>query len=166
MESLMNRKENSRKRVTIYTHGTCLNHGGPGGFCAILLHEDAEKTYQEEICHRHSITSRNRIGMISVIRPLLALTGHGLVTIKSNSQYLVNGIKLGNQLREDADLWGEFYSLCEKHEVTVELVEGRDSTKESQHCEQRAFMAAANPESDPALPLSWAGLRSAGNFER
>ena len=149
MESRMNRNENKRERVTIYTHGVCLNHAGPGGYCAILLHEDAVKTYEEELCHRHSITTRHRIEMISVIRPLLAITEPCQVSIKSNSQYLVNGIKLGNQLKEDADLWSELCSLCEKHEVTVELVEGRNKNKESQYCEQRAFMEAANPVNDP-----------------
>ena len=57
------------KDVIIYTDGACSGNPGAGGWCAILMHGDAQK----QISGHEGETTNNRMELMAVIEGLKAL---------------------------------------------------------------------------------------------
>lgn len=77
--------QHERKHITIYTDGACLGNPGPGGYAAILLYQHHRKELSGGFRH----TTNNRMEIMAAIVGLQALKQPGIVTLYTDSQYLL-----------------------------------------------------------------------------
>ena len=76
------------KKVTIYTDGACRGNPGPGGWGALLISGQHEKT----IHGGEPETTNNRMELMAAIRALLTLKQPCEVELFTDSQYVRKGI--------------------------------------------------------------------------
>ena len=71
-----------RKKVEIFTDGSCLGNPGPGGYGAILRYKQHEKIYSEGFY----LTTNNRIEMTAALAALEGLIEPCTVILRTDSQ--------------------------------------------------------------------------------
>ena len=149
----------SVKEVLVYTDGACLGNPGPGGYGIILSYLDRRK----EMSGGARLTTNNRMELLAVIRALEALKERCTVSVYSDSEYVVKGIKQGwakawraNGWRKrdrspalNSDLWKRLLDLCESHEVALHWVRGHSGHVENERCDALAVAAAKLPDLPP-----------------
>ena len=91
----------SPNAVTIYTDGACLGNPGPGGYGVVLLNQQQ----RQELSGGYRLTTNNRMEMMAAIIGLEALESSSLVTLYSDSQYLVDAVTTGWAKRWQANNW-------------------------------------------------------------
>lgn len=120
-------------QVTIYIDGACLGNPGPGGWGAILIYGE----HRKEINGGEPFTTNNRMELKAAIEALRALKFPCLVTVYTDSAYLVNGMTRwlplwkkrhwrkgeGGEI-ENRDLWVELAQLAQTHTITWKWVKG------------------------------------------
>jgi len=131
------------KHVTLYTDGSCKGNPGPGGYAAILQHEDAhgrrhEKVVSGGIPH----TTNNRAEAIAAIQALSALKEPCRVDLYTDSQYLAT-VATGGRARANLDLVTELRALMARHQVTVHHIAGHNGHPENERADRLAQEAAA-----------------------
>ena len=123
----------SPRIITIYTHATCKDNPGPGGWGAIL--SDGGKT--TELYGGEPQTTNNRMAMTAVIKALGALETPCKVILRSDSQLITKGASMwlpgwkakgwrkakGEEV-ENIDLWMEIDHLKTFHDITWKWVQG------------------------------------------
>lgn len=124
--------------IEIYGDGSAIGNPGPGGWGAVLLvsKEGKEKTI-EELGGFETHTTNNRMELTATIEALKQVRDALPVTIKTDSQYVINGAtkwvfgweKNGWQTSQktpviNKDLWQELVAVMRKHKVTWEHVRG------------------------------------------
>ncbi|NLI01018.1 MAG: ribonuclease HI [Chthonomonadales bacterium] len=138
--------------VTIYTDGACLGNPGPGGYAAIV--QSSEGT--QEFAEGFRKTTNNRMEMMAALAGLRALKQPSRVRLYSDSQYLVNGMKLGwarrwqrngwrRNAREPAlnpDLWEELLRLDNHHTIEWVWVRGHVGDPLNERCDRLAVECA------------------------
>ena len=148
-----------RKLVRLYSDGACLGNPGPGGYGAILKHAEAVK----EMSAGYLLTTNNRMELMGVIAGLEALKEPCNVHAFSDSEYVVNGLKLGwakkwranGWLKSDrkpainSDLWARLLDLCDTHDVRIEWVRGHAGHPENERCDFLAVQAAKSDDLQP-----------------
>jgi len=101
-------------------------------------------------------TTNNRMEILAAIAGLEALREPCIVTVFSDSQYLVNAMKKGwarrwrdngwrRNKKEKAlnpDLWERLLNLCEAHTVLFEWIRGHAGHRENEICDALATSAA------------------------
>ncbi len=136
------------KEIQLFTDGACSGNPGCGGWAAILRY----KTHEKELCGAEINTTNNRMELTAVIRGLAALNEKCIVTVVTDSQYVVNGIEKGwavswkkNGWRKadkkpalNADLWDALLNLIALHEVRFEWVHGHQGHPENERCDALA----------------------------
>ena len=134
--------------VTIYTDGACIGNPGPGGYGVVLLHGNQKR----ELSGGRRLTTNNRMEILAAIEGLEALKRPCLVTLHSDSQYLVESIEKGwaarwrkndwmRNKKEPAinpDLWERLLDLCQKHSVHFRWVRGHAGDPLNERCDQLA----------------------------
>lgn len=148
-----------RKKVQLFSDGACLGNPGPGGYGVILRFGTAEK----ELSAGYRLTTNNRMELMGVIAGLEALKEPCDVHVFSDSEYVVNGLKLGwakkwranRWLKSDrkpainSDLWARLLDLCDVHDVTIQWVRGHAGHKENERCDFLAVQAAKSDDLQP-----------------
>jgi len=141
-----------RKKVTIYTDGSCLNNPGPGGYGAVLLCYP----HRQEISGGFRLTTNNRMEMMAVIAALEALKEPCRIILYSDSQYVVNGMTKGwaqrwqangwkrnkKEMAVNPDLWERLLMVSEPHDVDFRWLRGHSGIVENERCDRLAFAAA------------------------
>lgn len=143
------------KSVTIYTDGGCDPNPGPGGYGVVLLYGRARK----ELSGGFRRTTNNRMEICAAIRALECLKHPCIVTLYSDSQYVVNAMTKGWALRWQAkswrrkstrvpnsDLWQKLLDLCTQHTVDFRWVRGHNGNPENERCDQLATAALQAPD--------------------
>lgn len=124
----------SRAPVEIYTDGACSGNPGPGGWAAIVIDDGVEI----ERSGGESPTTNQRMELTGPIQGLRALTGRRVVSIHSDSAYVVNCFRDKWYVRwrqngwrnaqkkpvDNRDLWEALLALVEHHDVTWIKVAG------------------------------------------
>ena len=139
------------KHVVIYTDGACLGNPGPGGYGVVLLHGK----HRREFSRGFRLTTNNRMEILACIVGLRALKDPSVVTLYSDSQYVINSMtkgwarrwknnnwKRGDEEVRNPDLWHQMLDLCDKHKVKFNWVRGHAGNKENERCDQLARKAA------------------------
>jgi ribonuclease HI len=140
------------KAVTLYTDGGCINNPGPGGYGVILVFN----AHRRELSAGFRMTTNNRMEILAAIAGLEALKEPCVVSLYSDSQYLVNAIEKGwarrwrangwkRNSKEKAlnpDLWERLLALCTTHKVTFHWVRGHAGHPENERCDELATAAA------------------------
>ena len=135
------------KQVDIYTDGACSGNPGPGGWGAILVYNGVEKV----LSGGEADTTNNRMELTGAIRALEALREPCSVTLYTDSQYLVNAIRLGwlrswkklGWRRKDGplknpDLWQQLDALLETHRTEFVWVKGHAENEYNNRCDALA----------------------------
>lgn len=136
------------KRVVIYTDGACSGNPGPGGWAAILKYGP----HTREISGFEPDTTNNRMELTAAVKALEILKEPCIVTLYSDSAYLINSFRQGWLDRwqlngwktsnkgpvENQDLWQELLHLTGKHRVKWVKVKGHADNEYNNRCDQLA----------------------------
>lgn len=136
------------KSVTLYTDGACSGNPGPGGWAAILLWRGKEKV----LSGGEELTTNNRMELTAVIRGLEALKEPCLVTVYSDSRYVVEamteGWALGWRARgwkrrgsgeaKNPELWARLLELAEIRRLRWVWVKGHADDELNARCDALA----------------------------
>ena len=144
--------------VTLYTDGSARgNPDGPGGYGAVLHYVDGKgKLHVKELSAGYQKTTNNRMELMGVIAGLEALNRPCLVTVVSDSAYVVKAfnehwlegwIKKGwkrgkNEPVKNRDLWERLLKAMEPHQVHYTWVKGHAGHPENERCDQLAVLGA------------------------
>ena len=142
------------KEVTLYTDGACSGNPGPGGYGAILIYNGVEK----EISGGEKDTTNNKMEIMAVIKGLEMLKEPCIVTIYSDSAYVVNTIEKGwiynwkknNWKKADKskvkniELWEEMLRFMDIHEIKFVKVKGHSDNEFNNRCDKLAVKAREN----------------------
>lgn len=136
------------KHVYIFTDGACSGNPGPGGFGAILRYNGVER----EISGGEACTTNNRMELSAVIAALSALKEPCIVTLQSDSRYVIDSVTKGwvygwkkrGWVKSDrkpalnADLWEKLLLLLERHSVEFVWIKGHAGHPENERCDALA----------------------------
>ena len=139
-----------KKKVDIYTDGSCSKNPGPGGWGAILMFKGAKR----ELSGGEENTTNNRMELTAAIKALSALKEPCKVDLYTDSEYLANAYNNGwiynwakNGWKKadkkpvlNPELWQELYELTKKHETTFVWVKGHADNEFNNRCDELATM--------------------------
>lgn len=140
-------------RFELWTDGACTGNPGPGGWAFILVAwaQDGTIAKQLEGHGGESQTTNNRMELTAALQGLRALTRPTLVTIFSDSAYMVNafldgwlpkwrrnGWKSGRKPVKNQDLWRGLLDAGAPHTVAWELVKGHAGQTLNERCDRLA----------------------------
>ena len=144
--------------VTLYTDGSARgNPDGPGGYGAVLHYVDGKgMLHVKELSAGYQKTTNNRMELMGVIAGLEALNRPCLVTVVSDSAYVVKAfnehwlegwVKKGwtrgkNEPVKNRDLWERLLKAMEPHQVHYTWVKGHAGHPENERCDELATSAA------------------------
>lgn len=135
----------------IYADGGSTGNPGPGGYGVVLLRGDERR----EFAGGFRKTTNNRMELMGVITGLSQVEDGLRVLVRTDSQYVVNGINKGWAKRwrrnkwmrtpadpaENYDLWQALLELTERHKVVFEWVKGHAGQAENERCDELARAA-------------------------
>lgn len=132
------------KEVQIYTDGACRGNPGRGGWGAILVYG----RFERELSGGESETTNNRMELTAAIEGLAALKEPCIVTLYSDSKYLVDAYNEGwvyNWHRnnwqkglKNPDLWERLFALTVTHRVKFVWVKGHNGHDYNERCDRLA----------------------------
>ncbi|TDQ57221.1 RNase HI [Mesocricetibacter intestinalis] len=146
-----------RKRIEIFTDGSCLGNPGAGGIGVLLRYRQHEK----RLSRGYFRTTNNRMELRAVIEALAMLKEPCEVTLYSDSQYMKNGITgwifnwKKNQWKtsngkpvKNQDLWIRLDQAIQQHQMNWQWVKGHAGHAENEICDQLAKQGALNPSEE------------------
>jgi len=138
------------KQVTIYTDGACSGNPGPGGWGALLIYGNRERT----LSGGEADTTNNRMEMMGVIMALKQLKEPCHVTIVTDSKYVLQGMtewvqgwaKRGWKTADkkpvkNVDLWQEMMAVAKPHHITWKWVKGHNGDANNERVDALAVAA-------------------------
>jgi ribonuclease HI len=151
--------------VDLFTDGACIGNPGPGGWAFILRHRAtrAEKVQSGGLRD----TTNNRMEILAVLEGLSALKRKSRVTLHSDSQYVINGLRdwmpkwkrFGWRPKrstkasiKNADLWQRADALLAQHEMSYTWVRGHTGHPENERCDVLSVQAAERVAKDLKSP--------------
>ncbi|MDJ0514937.1 MAG: ribonuclease HI [Trichodesmium sp. MO_231.B1] len=143
-----------KAEITIYTDGACSGNPGPGGYGIVLLYGKGKQ--RQELSGGYKLTTNNRMELMAAIVGLEELEFPSIVTLYTDSKYIVDAVTKGWAKRWRAngwkrnkkdkamnpDLWGKLLDLCDKHEVEFSWVRGHSGNIENECCDKLAVKAS------------------------
>ena len=140
------------KKIEVYADGCCLGNPGPGGYGAVMLHDE----HRRELSGGFKHTTNNRMEILAVIIALESIKEKCHVTLHSDSQYVVKAINegwaenwksrgwktAGNKPAMNPDLWQRLLRVCLDHKVEFKWVKGHSGVVENERADVLAKDAA------------------------
>jgi ribonuclease HI len=134
------------KHVVIYTDGAAEPNPGPGGYGAVLMHENRRK----ELSGMFRLTTNNRMEIMAAVVALETLKEPCQVTLFSDSKYLVDAMTDGRVIRwrvsgwrrgkretvANQDLWERLLGLCERYQLAFIWVKGHAGDPNNERCDE------------------------------
>jgi ribonuclease HI len=139
-------------QINIYTDGAAKGNPGPGGYGTIL--ETADKKHRKELSKGYKLTTNNRMELLAVIVGLESLKKKSLVTVWSDSKYVVDSVekgwvfsweKKGFKDRINTDLWVRFLKVYRLHVVQFKWIKGHAGHIENERADRLAVEASEMP---------------------
>jgi ribonuclease HI len=125
---------------TIYTDGSCLkNPGGPGGYAAVIYRGDE---LIEELSGGDVVTTNNRMELMAVIVGLHAVRERSVITLYSDSQYVIKTLTQGWKRMKNVDLWTRLDQAARPHDVDWQWVRGHNGNAGNVRADALANRAA------------------------
>ena len=122
-----------KSSINIHTDGACRGNPGRGGWAAVLT--DGGK----RIIHGfEDSTTNNRMEILAAIRGLEITEKGSVVTVHSDSQYLVNTMVKGWKRKANLDLWTRLDEILEGRDVSWEWVKGHAGNPLNEEADQWA----------------------------
>ncbi|MBT9148122.1 MAG: Ribonuclease HI [Syntrophomonadaceae bacterium] len=116
----MDRRNDSRSPINIYTDGSCSGNPGPGGWAAIVVQDGR----QVELKGSAELTTSNRMELTAAINGLDYVPEGHEVSIHSDSKYLVNTMTRNWRRYANLDLWHRLDELTAARKVKWIWVRG------------------------------------------
>ncbi|MBV8453241.1 MAG: ribonuclease HI [Deltaproteobacteria bacterium] len=135
-------------RLIAYADGSCLGNPGPGGWGVVLVGSDASRL---EFSGAAASTTNNRMEITAAIEALRILPPGVGVTIRTDSQYLVNTMTLGWKRRQNLDLWKVLDAAVAQRMVRWEWVRGHSGDIFNERADELARNAALGRPHSPPL---------------
>jgi ribonuclease HI len=138
-------------KIDLYTDGAARGNPGPGGYGTVLISGE----HRKEISEGFRLTTNNRMELLAVIVGLKAIKHKSIVTIYSDSKYVIDSVvkgwvfnweKKGFKNKKNADLWKQFLDVYKNHEISFVWVRGHSGVKENERCDQLAVEASFNDD--------------------
>ncbi len=140
-----------KQQAVIYTDGACDGNPGRGGYGVVLF----EGGSRREFSRGFRLTTNNRMELLAAVVGLEALDEPSIVTLYSDSKYLVNAMNQGwaSEWRDagwvrkagkrvpNADLWVRLLALTKEHEVTFEWVKGHSGIRNNERADLLSYAA-------------------------
>lgn len=112
--------------------------------------------HRKEISGGFSKTTNNRMEILACLEALKCLKFPCVVTITSDSKYVVeamtkgwakrwrakNWMRTAKEKARNADLWESLLTICEKHTVSFKWVRGHAGHAENERCDELAVAAS------------------------
>lgn len=143
--------EAKAKAVEIHSDGACLGNPGPGGWACLLRHEKKER----ELSGGEILTTNNRMELMAAIQGLEALKSSCNVSLYSDSQYVLKGIKewMPNWIKrgwknsagepvKNQDLWQRLQQAASIHHVSWHWVKGHNGHPDNERVDELARVQA------------------------
>ncbi len=140
-----------KKTVEIHSDGACLGNPGPGGWACLLRHEKKER----ELSGGEILTTNNRMELMAAIQGLEALKSPCHVSLYSDSQYVLKGIKdwMPNWIKrgwknsagepvKNQDLWLRLQQAASIHHVSWHWVKGHNGHPDNERVDELARVQA------------------------
>ncbi len=136
----------------LFTDGACSGNPGPGGWAFILRGGGLSK----ERVHSgaEARTTNNRMELLAVIRGLEELPAQSTVTVTTDSEYVVKGLrewldgwkargwrKADKKPVMNVDLWQRLDELRQIHTVNPQWIRGHNMHPENERCDLLAVAA-------------------------
>jgi ribonuclease HI len=122
--------------VELWTDGACSGNPGPGGWAYCLV-KDGRNVGQDSGYAPE--TTNNRMEMQAVIAGLARLHAGATVTVRTDSQLIVDTIQKGWKRKKNCDLWTQLDAAIARHDaVTFQHVKGHDGQRWNEHVDQLA----------------------------
>ena len=139
----------NKKKLVIYTDGSCDKNPGPGGWAALIRQGDQEKVLSGFAAD----TTNNRMELTAALKALRSLDeGHNIV-LYTDSEYLQRGIsewmpiwraknwkRKGGKLA-NVDLWKALDKAIDRHSIDWQWVKGHAGNRFNQRVDRLANMA-------------------------
>ena len=121
-----------RKRISLFTDGSCNGNPGPGGYAVIIR----KGKHQREVIGNVPHSTNNRMELIAITKGLEELQAHSLVNVYTDSAYVERAINEGRlevwknngwrRIRTgtpvmNADLWKNYLSIIQKKNLDVKI---------------------------------------------
>ena len=139
------------KKVQLITDGACSGNPGPGGWAAVLRHNEKKKELWG--CEPH--TTNNRMELRAAIEGLRALKEDCEVEIVTDSEYVKNGITnwihgwkrkgwmtAAKKPVVNQDLWKALDEQVGRHKTTWTWTKGHANHTDNNRCDELATRAA------------------------
>ncbi len=149
-------------KIKVYTDGSCLGNPGPGGWAYVVVDGDTIS----QMSGGAAETTNNRMELMAVINALTSLKKASVVTLYSDSQYVIkafkegwlekwkaNGWKNSTGDVKNKDLWKLLLIVSMKHELTWEWVKGHAGDQYNEICDSLAVSAAKHYQKNGDTPL-------------
>ena len=136
--------------VEIFTDGACRGNPGPGGWAALLRHNEEEKMISGAV----EQSTNNRMELTAAIEGLEQLKSSMEVVLTTDSQYVKDGITkwiqgwkkkgwITSQRKpvKNVDLWKRLDEAVATHRVEWRWVKGHSGHRENEMVDQAANIA-------------------------
>lgn len=125
---------------TIYTDGSCLkNPGGPGGYAAVIF---PEGEMIQELSGGDAITTSNRMEIMVAIVGLRAIQEPSVITLYSDSQYVIKTLTQGWKRMKNVDLWARLDAAARSHCIAWQRIRGHNGNPGNVRADTLANRAA------------------------
>ncbi len=145
-------KENEIPIIELFSDGGAEPNPGKGGFGVILSYQGRRKEFSQGF----RLTTNNRMELMGVIFGLEQLKKKSIVTVYTDSRYVIDGITKGwaekwksknwyrkkGSLAINHDLWGRLLEIIAvQQEVKFHWVKGHAGHTENERCDELAGLA-------------------------
>lgn len=138
--------------TVIFTDGSTLGNPGPGGYAAVILHDQNRR----EISGGFRFTTNNRMELYACIAALESLQPPAQVLLITDSAYVYRAVTEGwlqrwakngwrrkdGQTIENPDLWQRLFDLMQVFSTEFLWIKGHNATTENEVCDRLAKLAA------------------------
>jgi len=129
-----NDKNTKLKHVYLYSDGSCSNNPGTGGYGTILIYNEHKK----ELHGRVENTTNNRMELLGIIKGFECLKEKCMVTVVTDSKYVVDTINNNWKIKKNKDLWEQLNKLLLQHETEFKWIKGHNGNPENERCDYLA----------------------------
>jgi len=141
----------SKVKIQMFTDGSCLNNPGPGGWAALLRHNNTEKVFSGGQLD----TTNNQMELMAVIEGLKALTKSCDIELFTDSKYVMDGFtqwmngwkkrgwkKADKKPVLNRELWQELDKQANSHTINWHWVKGHSGHAENERVDDLARLEA------------------------